>query len=162
MSYMQTATRTASYTTTDIQNVVRQLTTDFRMMARSSGAITEEVAVATGQDIEVLAIEGLLKSIDVTLLDAMGGELRAVRYEVDEDTGQITSSRPGGVLWPETPGGDIRVVVTKTREFTDAVRRRLTRPWGPSHADTSHSGLAATGSRDYASNTYGLRRRDWS
>lgn len=162
MSYTQTATRTASYTTTDIQNVVRQLTTDLRMMARSSGASTEEVAVERGHDLEILAVEGFLKSIDVTLLDASGIELKAVRYHVDEDTGQISSSRPGGVLWPPTPGGDIRLVVTKTREFTDAVRKRLSRPWGPSDADTSHSGLSANGGRDYTSNSYGFRRRDWS
>lgn len=162
MAYTQTATNTATYTVADIRDVVRQFTTDLKMMARSSGAMSETEAETTGQDIEILATEGFLKSVDVTLLNINGAEVRAVEYTVDEDTGKLKSSRPGGVLWPKAPGGDIRIVVRKAKEFTDGVRGRLNHSWGPSSADTSHSRLSLSGGRDYASNGYGFHRKDWS
>ena len=34
--------------------------------------------------------------------------------------------------------------------------------WTPTNADTSHSGLAASGGRDYASNSFGMQRKDWA
>lgn len=96
----QTATATATYTTTDIEKVVRRVTTDLVMIAESSGAITADKAGDYGYDIELLAKNGYLKNVDVTLLSA-GVEKRAVRYEVNIASGSLTSSRPGGVMWPK-------------------------------------------------------------
>lgn len=162
MTYTQTATKSATYTIADVRDVVRQFTTDLKMMASSSGAETQEWAEKTGQDIEVLATEKFVKSVDVTLIGPYGGELRAVEYEVDEDSGQLTSSRPGGVLWPKTAGGAIRVVIRKSRALTDAVNQRLNFSWAPSSADLSHSNLTSSGGRNYVQNGYGLLRKDWS
>lgn len=161
----QTATSTATYTTSDIEKVVRRVTTDLVMIADSSGAITNEKAREYGHDIELLAIHGYLKVVDVTLLSA-DVEVRAVRYEVNTAAGSLTSNRPGGVLWPKVPSPFLRLVLSYTSAFDDAARKtmagRLKIRWSPTNADTSHSGLAASGGRDYASNTYGMQRKDWA
>ncbi|CCV11765.1 hypothetical protein CN311_06210 [Mesorhizobium sanjuanii] len=166
MSATQTASNTSSYTVADVHDVVRQLTTDLKMMANSSGTLSEQTAAEYGHDIEMLATEGYLTAVDVTLLNSLGGEVRAVRYDVDEDTGKITSSRPGGVLWPKTLGGSIRIVLSHTKALTDeamaAMQKKLKRNWVDSSVDTSHANLKSSGSRDYASNGFGLHRKDWS
>lgn len=160
----QTATATATHTTTDVEKVVRRVTTDLVMIADSSGAITADNARDYGHDIELLAKNGYLKKVDVTLLSA-GVEKRAVRYEVNTASGSLTSSRPGGVLWPKVASPFLRIVLSYTSAYTDAARQnmagKLKISWSPSTADTSHSGLSASGGRDYASNSYGMQRKDW-
>jgi hypothetical protein len=166
MSSTYSATRTSSYSVTDVRDVFRRFTTDLKMMASSSGTMSEQTAGEYGNDVEVFATEGYLTAVDVTLIDALGTEVRAARYEVDEDTGLITSSRPGGVLWPKTPGGRIRIVLFHTKSLTDAamtsLQKHLKRNWVDSITDTSHAQLKSAGGRDYASNGYGLHRKDWS
>ena len=161
----QTATATATYTTTDIEKVVRRVTTDLVMIADSSGAITGDKARDYGHDIELLAKNGYLKKIDVTLLSS-GVEKRAVCYEVNTASGSLTSSRPGGVLWPKVTSPYLRLVLSYTSAYDDAARgktaAKLKIAWSPTDADTSHSGLASSGGRDYASNSYGMQRKDWA
>ena len=94
MTATQTATRTSSFTFTDIRDVVRQLTTDLKMIGSSSSAMSEQDAADYGHDIEALAANGYLSAVDVTLIDAYGAEVRAVRYDVDEDTGQSSRADP--------------------------------------------------------------------
>ena len=109
----QTATATATYTATDIEKVVRRVTTDLVMIADSSGAITADKARDYGHDIELLAKNGYLKKVDVTLLSA-GVEQRAVRYEVNTASGSLTSNRPGGVLWPKVASPYLSIVMWYT------------------------------------------------
>ena len=163
MSY--TTTSTSTYTVTDIEAVVRRFSADIEMIAASSGALAREKARAYAHDVEVLARNGYLRRVDITLLKG-DAELRAVGYEVNTTSGHLTMSRPGGVLWPCLAGTWVRIVLSYTDSFTDAAKDRM-RPsleinWGPSSADTSHSGLQQTGWRDYASNGYGLQRKDYS
>jgi hypothetical protein len=161
----QTATATATYTTTDIEKVVRRVTTDLVMIADSSGAITADMARDYGHDIELFAKKGYLKKVDVTLLSGIT-EVRAVRYDVNIASGSLTSNRPGGVLWPRVSSPYLRIVLFHTDDYTDAARQamsgRLKIGWSPTNADTSHGGLTASGSRDYVSNSYGMQRRDWA
>ena len=161
----QTATAAATYTTTDIEKVVRRVTTDLVMIADSSGAITADKARDYGHDIELLAKNGYLKKVDVTLLSA-GVEKRAVRYEVNTASGSLTSGRPGGVLWPRVASPYLRLVLRYTSAYTDAAREKMAGKlkigWTPTNSDTSHSGLAASGGRDYASNNFGMQRKDWA
>ena len=74
-------------------------------------------------------------------------------------------SRPGGVLWPRVAAPYFRIVLSYTNAYTDAARERmrgrLKIPWVPTSADTSHSGLKLSGGRDYASNGWGLQRKDY-
>lgn len=164
MTYTQSATRSASYTTTDVGNVVRRFTTDLKMMGTSSETLSESKAADYGHDVETLAAHGYLNSVDVTLLNSLGSEVRACRYTVDENTGSLKSSRPGGVLWPATAGGRIRLVLNYKSHVTDAMEQALPLKtnwvWGVT--DTSHKGLKSSGGRDYTSGGYGLHREDWS
>ena len=91
----QTRTASATYTSTDIENVVRRVRADLVMIADSTGAWTSEQTANYAHDIEVLAKAGYLAWVDITLLQH-GVELKAVRFDVDTDAGALTTSRPGG------------------------------------------------------------------
>lgn len=161
----QTRTASATYTTTDIENVVRRVRADLAMIADSTGAWTPQKAADYAHDIEVLAKAGYLAWVDVTLLQ-YGVELKAVRFDVDTDAGTLSTSRPGGVLWPRVTGADLRIVIGYTDVYTstarEATRGKLKIGWTPSSADTSHSGLSSSGGRNYVSSTYGMQRKDWA
>jgi hypothetical protein len=156
---------TASYTFADIEKVVCNFRTDLLMMADSSKAMTQEKARQYANDVECLLKNGYLNQVDVTLLDYLGKELRAVRYDVDTEAA-MTGSRPGGVRWPHTPQGSIRVIIWYTNDYDDAAREkmkeRLEISWGPTSVDTSHSNLQSGTGRDYASNGFGMQRKDFT
>ena len=59
MSY--TTTQTDTYTTSDIETVLRRFTADLVMIAQSSGAMIEASARNYAHDIELLAKSGYLK-----------------------------------------------------------------------------------------------------
>lgn len=161
----QTRTASATYTVVDIENVVRRMKTDLTMIAESTGAWTAAEVTNYVHDIEVLAKAGYLAWVDVTLL-SNGIEQKAVRFDVNTDAGSLTSSRPGGVLWPKVSGAHLRVVLSYTAAYTNSAREAtkstLKIGWVPSYDDTSHSSLTNSGGRDYASNTYGMQRKDWA
>lgn len=161
----QTRTATATYTVIDIENVVRRVKADLVMIADSTGGWTAEKANQYAHDVEVLAKAGYLEYVDVTLF-SNGVEIKATRFDVDTDAGGLTSSRPGGVLWPKVSGPFLRIVLGYTSAYTasakEAMKGELKISWSPTDADTSHGGLKSTGGRDYASNSYGMQRKDWA
>ena len=63
----QTRTASATYTVADIENVVRRVRADLTMIADSTGAWTAAKAAEYAHDIEVLAKNGYLAWVDVTL-----------------------------------------------------------------------------------------------
>lgn len=164
MSVTQSTTATGTFTVADIKDVVRQFSTDLRMMASSSETMSEQDANAYGSDIELLATKKYLTAVDCTLM--LGAtEIKAVRYEVDQANGNLKSDRPGGVRWPKTPGGRIRIVISHTNALdnaTFATMAGLKKTWVTSTEDTSHASLQITGGRGYNQNGYGLNRKDWS
>lgn len=161
----QTQTATATYTFVDIENVVRRVKADLVMIADSTGGWTSEKAGHYAHDVEVLAKGGYLAYADVTLF-SNGIEVKAIRFDVDTDAGSLTSSRPGGVLWPKVYGPELRIILGYTSAYTaaarDTIKDKLIVSWSPTSADTSHSSLKVTGGRDYASNGYGMQRKDWA
>jgi hypothetical protein len=161
----QTRTASATYTVVDIENVVRRLAADLVMIADSTGAWTAAKAGHYAHDIEVLAKAGYLEYVDVTLM-SNGVEVKAVRFDVDTDAGSLTSSRPGGVLWPKVVGAHLRVVLGYTDAYTnaahEATKGKFKIGWTPSIANTNHASLMSSGGRDYASNAYGMQRKDWA
>ena len=161
----QTRTASATYTTTDIENVVRRVKAVLTMFAYSTSGCTPQKAADYAHDVEVLAKAGYLAWVDVTLLQ-YGVELKAVRFDVDTDAGTLSTSRPGGVLWPRVTGAELRIVISYTDAYTssarEATRSKLKIGWTASSADTSHSGLSSSGGRNYVSSTYGMQRKDWA
>jgi hypothetical protein len=162
MSY--SASDTYTYTATDIANVMRRVMADLVMIAASSRSITESEAINYAHDIELLAKSGFLRAVDVTLLSG-GEEIRALRYDVDTESGALTTSRPGGVLWPQVRDALLRIVLHYTPEYTPAeqekMRSKLRIAWAPTNVDTSHVTLSQCASRDYVSNAWGMRRKDF-
>lgn len=162
MSYTQTATRT--YTTVDIERVVRRFKADIVMIAGSTGAITEATARDYAHDVEALAKAGYLRKVDVTLL-SHGAEVSAVTYTVNTSAGELTTNRPGGVKWRRVSGPYLRIILSYTSSYDDdaceAMRKNLKVTWVPASEDTSHSTLKQVAARDYASNGWGLQRMDF-
>lgn len=160
-----TATDTYSYTISDIETVVRCFIADLLMIAQSSGAITEDKAREYAHDVEVLAKEGYLKMVDLTLFSG-STEVQAVQYIVNIADGDLEMSRPGGVLWPrvESPGFRIILIYTKAYGATarERMKSKLKIEWVPTSADTSHSGLTPSGGRTYLSNGWGMQRKDFT
>jgi hypothetical protein len=161
----QTRTATATYTVVDVENVVRRVKADLVMIADSTGGWTAEKAGQYAHDVEILAKAGYLDYVDVTLF-SNGVEVKATRFEVDTDAGGLTSSRPGGVLWPKVVGPYLQIVLGYTSAYTPAaketIKGKLKISWSPTDVDTSHSSLKSAGGRDYVSNCYGMQRKDWA
>jgi hypothetical protein len=167
VSYSETYSDTYSdtYSVVDVEVVMRRVSADLVMIASSSRAITEIEAVNYAHDIELLAKRGFLKYVDVTLMNG-ASELKALRYEVNTESGALTTSRPGGVMWPRMDGAKLRIVLRYTDEYTAAEKEKM-RPklrinWTPTNVDTSHSSLSQSANRDYVSNAFGMRRKDFS
>jgi Bacterial HORMA domain family 1 len=160
-----TRTVTATYTAVDIENVARRVKADLIMIADSTGVWTPAEAADYAHDIEELAKAGYLAWVDVTLF-SYGVEQKAVRFEVNTNAGSWTPSRPGGVCWPKRPGAQLRIVLgyknTYSNTAREAMRGKLRIGWVTSYDDTNHSGLMSAGGRDYASNGYGMARKDWA
>ena len=165
MSYTSTASATHTYSTVDIENVVRRFSADIKMIAQSSGAITEATAATYVHDVELLAKNEYLREVDITLLDGTK-EVKAANYIVNNESGELTTSRPGGVLWPKVDNPDFRIVLFYTSKYTAAAkesfRSKLKIGWTPTNVDTSHSTLTSSGGRDYVSNGFGMQRKDFT
>lgn len=165
MSNTFVQTKTDSYTISDIENVVRRLAADFMMIAQSSGSITELDAENYTYDIMLLASMGYLKEVDLTLFCGPT-EIRAIQYVVSTSADVLTMARPGGVMWPRVDNPYLRIVLSYTKEYNYSARemmmKKLRNTWVPTDADTSHVTLNQAGSRDYASNGWGMMRKDYS
>ncbi|MDE1488344.1 hypothetical protein KKI90_19075 [Xenorhabdus bovienii] len=161
----QSYSSTESYSVADIQCVIRKITADFIMIAESSKAVEVGQVKKWAHDVELLACNGYLKHVDLTLL-SNNQEIRAIRYAVNSEAGDLKSSRAGGVLWPIVPNPFLRIVISYTKSYDqaarDKLRSKLKISWTSSTADTSHSSLNSSAGRDYASNGYGVQRQDFS
>jgi hypothetical protein len=143
---------------------MRRFTADIKMIAQSTGAITEAKAHDYAYDMEALAKKGYLKKVDLTLFSGLV-EVKATQYTVNTASADLTTSRPGGVMWPRVASPELRMVVFHTDAYDSAAREAM-RPklkinWTPTTADTSHTNLTASGGRDYESNGWGLQRKDF-
>lgn len=160
-----TYSATETYTASDIELVMRRVKADLVMIAASTGAVTEEKARDWAHDIEMLAKNGYLQMVDLTLF-SFGVEQKATRFIVSTESGELTMNRPGGVRWPKVQDPDLRIVLFYTDAYDsrarDNMRNKLKISWSPTNADTSHSSLQSNIGRDYVSNGYGMQRKDYS
>lgn len=159
----QTATQTSTYTTTDIEAVMRRMTADLVMIASSSGAVTEAHARDWAHDIEVLAKNGYLHSVDLTLY-SHGVEKQATRFYVNE-SGGLANDRPGNARWPKVDGARLEIVLVHHAHYDKPAQEKLANkmklPWTDTTVDISHSQLTQSGGREYSSNSYGMQRKDY-
>lgn len=155
------STYTQTYTKTDIEAVFRRFKADLLMIAQSSGALSEGDALDYAHDLELFAKAGVLEFVDLTLLDGLA-EVEAARYTVDV-SGGLSTSRPGGVLWPKVRDPKLRVVVRHTEEYYSRnFGGKLKVTWRPTNEDVSHDGrLTEVGTREYSSNGWALHRQDY-
>ncbi len=164
MSESYTNTATDTYSVNDVETTFRRFRADISMIADSSKTITRDKAEQYAHDAEYLARLRYLRKVDVTLL-SNGVEKAAVSYSVNEQAGELVSSRPGGVLWPNIPGARLRVILFYTAIYTDDVKAetqpKLKINWTPTSEDTSHANLKSTGARNYTSSSFGLQRNDY-
>jgi len=162
---VSTNTTTHTYTATDIEIVVRRFAADLIMIAQSSGAISQDTAHDYAHDVELLAKNRYLRQVDLSLLSGFT-EVRAVQYVVTTAAGNLSMSRPGNVLWPRVTSPYFRITLSYNATYSEDARQgmrgKLRVNWTPTSADLSHATLQSTGGRDYASNGWGLQRKDYS
>jgi hypothetical protein len=165
MNSTATASFEETYSFADIEGVVRRVLADLKMAANSTGAQTEQWAINMAHDIEVLAKHDYLKSADVTLLSGWQ-EIAAVCYKVNTKSGGLTSTRPGGMLWPQVLNPRLRVILSLHNSYTAAaelaLQHELRFSWTTTSEDTSHAGLNSGAGRTYASNAFGMQRTDFT
>jgi len=162
MSY--STTHSTTYTTTDIETVIRRLSADLEMIAASTAAVSEEHARKWAHDIEVLAKNDYLNFVDLTLLHN-NRELKATRFYVDE-SGDLTNDRPGNARWPKVDGAELRITLNPKSSYDQTAREKIAGKlkfsWTKSYSDISHSTLTQTNGREYSSNGYGIQRKDYN
>lgn len=158
-------TWSSTYTLSDIEIVMRRFAADISMIAQSSGAVTRAKALEYAHDIELLAKEGYIKCVDVTLLEG-GREIRAAKFEVIDSDGNLAMPRPGGLLWPRVNNPFLRIVLHHTNDYDitarGKIRHKLIIPWVDTNADTRHVTMTRKEGRSYVSNGWGLQRTDYS
>lgn len=161
-----TYTATETYTRVDVAKVFEFFRAELRLMARSTATWADDQAAETADDIVAYALEGYLNAVHVVLRDGHGVVVCVAQYAVSDDAGgRIGQRRPGGNLWPPTPGGTLETILLMSATWgrlpLEAQRRfraGLKRSWGPVDVDLTYPGMASSEPRDYVSNAYGLRR----
>ncbi|HEY3783545.1 MAG TPA: hypothetical protein VGL56_20880 [Fimbriimonadaceae bacterium] len=165
-----TGTSTRTFTVADIRKVVDNFAADFSMMAQSTGLRSRESVALVVSDLKIFAEAGFLVNVALILRDSSGKDIRGAEYVVSNSAAGWNSDRPGNALWPQTPGGSLRVVATLSRDWwdmTEAARveyrsgHGIHSAWGIT-TDTTLSGLSATTAQQYASNGYGWQRTNYN
>jgi hypothetical protein len=160
------ATGSTTYTTLDVEKVMRRVGANLIMLADSTGCWTSAETANYVHDVEELAKAGYLKHVDITLLTSNGAEFKATRFVVDTAASGLVNQRPGDALWPKLPNARLRIILSYNPGYDDAARAKM-KPklkigWVPSYEDTSHAALTRGGERTYASNAFGIQRLDWA
>lgn len=164
---MYTETRTNTYTVTDVRRVVASFGADFSMISQVTGLWDSEDVRETVSDLNAFAEARYLKGIHLILWDAYGNKLRAAEYTVSTSAASWSNDRPGGNLWPRTPGGRLQVIGSLSSDWwamdeaaKDQVREQygIAGAWRLTNTDTSHAGMNSDTDRRYASNAYGMER----
>jgi len=154
-----------SYTTADIAKVFDCFAADFDMCAQSTGLRDRDDVRKTAADVKAMAQRGYISMVDICLEDANGNVIRANKYSVSTNASLWTAQRPGNNLWPRTPNGHLRLVITQTNTWQAlttlqkaAFLATLNTTWVDCDIDTSYPNLTRSADRDYASNGYGVRK----
>jgi hypothetical protein len=162
---MYTETVTQTFTVADIGKVIDCIASDLDMNAQSTKLLTREQVKSFAADVKALAQNGYLVEANIVLYDSKGEPIRAAKYEVSTDGSLLKAQRPGNNLWPQTPGGELAIVVRysqKWRDLTDAqraaFRQGLGTGWTTSNTDLSFPKLTRSLDRTYVSNGWGVTK----
>jgi len=106
---------------------------------------------------------------DIVMIAQSSGaitEKKATQYTVNNASGDLSMSRPGGVRWPQVNDPYLRIILSYTSDYgsseKESMNKKLKINWTPTSDDTSHSSLKSSGSRDYAKNGWGMQRKDFA
>jgi hypothetical protein len=162
MTYSESLTQ--SYTIADIGKVIDCLAADLDMNAQSTKLLTREQVRTYARDVKALAQNGYLLEANIVLYDSSGEPIRAAKYEVSTDGSLLRMQRPGNNLWPQTPGGQLSIVVRYSQKWlnlTDSQRAAFSQtlsPWTASNTDLSFPKLTRSVDRTYVSNGWGVTK----
>jgi hypothetical protein len=167
MTYAETITE--SYTVADIGKVIDCIAADLDMNAQSTGLLSRETVKSYAADVRLLAQRGYLREANIVLQNSAGVVIKAAKYEVSTDGSILKTQRPGNNLWPQTPGGELYVVVAYSPKFaalTTAQRQllsgELATTWSTSTTDLSFPSLTRATDRTYVSNGWGVTKSIFS
>ena len=163
MTYSESLTLT--YTIADIAKVIDCMAADLHMNAQSTRLLTREQAKSFAADVKAMAQRGYLLEANIVLYDSSGEPIRAAKYEVSTDGSLLKMQRPGNNLWPQTPGGELAVVVLYSQKWRDltaaqrvAFNQTLSPGWTTSTTDLSFPKLTRSIDRTYVSNGWGMTK----
>jgi hypothetical protein len=163
MTYTESVTQ--SYTIADIGKVIDCLAADLDMNAQSTKLLTREQVKTYAADVKAMAQNGYLLEANIVLYDSFGEPIRAAKYEVSTNGSLLKMQRPGNNLWPQTPGGELCVVVRYSQKWRDltetqrvAFKQTLSPVWTSSNTDLSFPKLTQSVDRTYVSNGWGMTK----
>jgi len=167
MTYAETVTE--SYTVADIGKVIDCIAADLDMNAQSTGLLSRETVKSYAADVRLLAQRGYLREANIVLKNSAGVVIKAAKYEVSTDGSILKTQRPGNNLWPQTPGGDLSIVVQYSSKFAaltttqrQALAEELGTTWSTSTTDLSFPSLTRATDRTYVSNGWGVTKSIFS
>lgn len=165
MSYTESSTYEISYTIADIGRVFDCFAADLDGIAQSTLLLDHDYVKRICNDLKLMAQHKYLAEVNIVLRGPTGKEIRANKYEVLTEAGQLTAAQPGNFLWPRIVGGRLSVVAIYSEAWKtlpdwrkESFRKELRLDWVTSDIDTSFPGLVSTIDRAYVSSGYGLRK----
>jgi Bacterial HORMA domain family 1 len=167
MTYAETVTE--SYTVADIGKVIDCIAADLDMNSQSTGLLSRETVKSYAADVRLLAQRGYLREANIVLKNSAGVVIKAAKYEVSTDASILKAQRPGNNLWPQTPGGELSIVVQYSPKFAaltaaqrQALAVELDTTWSTSTTDLSFPSLTRAADRTYASGGWGVTKSIFS
>lgn len=161
MSYSESLTQT--YSVADIGKVIDCFAADLDMNSQSTGLLTRDLVKQYAADVKSMAQKGYLLEANIVLRDSAKEVIRAAKYEVSTDASTLTAHRPGNNRWPQTPSGELSVVVRYSQKWHDLTdsqkstfRQTLSTGWTTSNTDLSFPSLTRSSDRNYVSNGWGV------
>ena len=161
---MQAQTLTRTTTKVDIRRVAECFAADLSMLVLRTKTMDLEWADDATHDITLMAVYGCLATVHVQLLDYNGKRVAAHVYKVEGD-GAWDQNRPGGNNWPNTPGGELVVIVSYSNSAkANQLKRddKLRFNWSATNLDTNYLGMKRGKGRQYSSGSYGWSRTTYT
>lgn len=165
-----TQTRVGTYTIIDIKKTFEGCEADIRTIARRTDKWTMDYVDKIIHDILLLASDGYLDTVSITLLDkSTNTPVRATKFIVNSDGAAVSSDRPGKNLnWPNIPNTQLTMILSYTEKWKrlspveeNKINKDFRLSWTPTDIDNNFPNLSSAQSQLYASNKYELQKMDY-